>query len=109
MSANPMPVSIIDWKPMRRNTLCGFAKILVGRSMTINDVAVHFKNGRGWAQAPGKPQIGSDGMVRKDESGKIQYTPVIQWIDRDASDRFSDGVVQALLAAHPNALSADAA
>jgi hypothetical protein len=98
-----MPVQILEWKEMNRNTLRGFAKIKLG-ALKIHDVAVHTKGDRSWAQLPAKPQVGSDGMARKNQDGKMQYTPVIEWETREASDRFSASVVAAIQAAHPGAV-----
>ena len=46
-----MPIVLLDWRPLRprRNTLCGYAKILLGRALTIDDILVHVSHGRAWA------------------------------------------------------------
>ena len=36
-AAKPMPAICLGWKPLKRNTLLGFAKIQVG-ALVINDV-----------------------------------------------------------------------
>lgn len=103
MSDKPMPVALENWRPLIRNTLRGFATVKVG-ALKISDVAVHRKNDRAWAQLPAKPQINQDGSARRNQEGKIQYSPVIEWATREASDRFSEGVVAAITADHPEAL-----
>lgn len=102
MSDRPMPVQILEWKALNRNTLRGFAKIKLG-ALRIHDVAVHTKDKRSWAQLPAKPQINADGSARKNQDGKIQYSPLIEWETREASDRFSASVVAALEESHPGA------
>jgi hypothetical protein len=38
-------VAILDWKPVRRNTLCGFGTVRIERiGLVVADVAVHQKN-----------------------------------------------------------------
>ena len=103
MSDKPMPVVILEWKAMDRNTLRGFAKIKLG-ALKITDVAVHTKNDKAWAQLPSKPQVTSDGTVRRSNEGKLLYTPVLEWETREASDRFSVSVVAAINEAYPGAI-----
>jgi hypothetical protein len=86
------------FQPLQRNTLLGFAEILiVDLGMTMRDVAVHTKNGATWAQPPAKPQI-RDGIAVKDSAGKLQYSPVIEFASREARDKFSAAVIVAVLA-----------
>lgn len=96
----PMAVTLVQWKSLQRNTLRGFAVIEMG-ALRVSDVAVHRKNDRAWAQLPAKPQIQSDGTVRRNHEGKAQYTPVIEWTNRDSSDRFSEAVIAAIEEQHP--------
>jgi hypothetical protein len=105
-SANrSMPVVLLGWKPLRRNTLQGFASIRLGATLKIHDVAVHrHENGRRWAQLPAKPILQADGSVKRDGSGKVQYAPLLEWSDRAASDRFSEAVIEAIEAQHPGAV-----
>lgn len=104
MSDKPMPVVLENWRPLLRNTLRGFATVRVG-ALKISDVAIHQKNDRSWAQLPAKPQMNSDGMARRSQEGKILYTPVIEWATRDASERFSEGVIAAVTAQFPEAMN----
>ena len=103
-----MPVSLLDWKPMPRNSLRGFAKVRVGKSLVLHDVTVHCANGRRWASPASKPQISKEGVVLKDDSGKMKYVPVVSWADKEAADSFSEGVIQAIEREHPGATGADA-
>ena len=57
-----LTVTCADWRPLRRNTLRGFARVrVVELDLTIHDVAIHEKNGRTWAATaleamdPGRP------------------------------------------------------
>jgi hypothetical protein len=86
------------FQPLKRNTLVGFAEVhLVELDLTFRDVAIHTKNGREWAQPPARPQI-RDGVIIKDEAGKIAYYPICEFGSREARDRFSAAVIAAILA-----------
>jgi hypothetical protein len=86
------------FQPLERNTLRGFCEISIPDwNLTIKDVAVHRKNDSMWASAPAKPLI-KDGIVVKDESGKIAYFNIFEFADRAARDRFSDAVIAAVRA-----------
>lgn len=95
-----IPVALVEWKPMVKGALRGFATIRIGRSMILIDCPVCTLNGRTWATLPSKPQIGKDGGVLRDAKGKILYTPLAKWADRTATDRFSEAVVAAVISQH---------
>lgn len=96
-----MPIKIIAWRAMERNSLRGFVSVQVG-ALEIFDVTVMSASGRKWCGMPGKPQIGQDGLtVKKD--GKVQYSQVMNWATKDARDRFSASVIEALEREYPGA------
>lgn len=101
----PMPCVLLDWKPMRRNSLLGFANVQLG-ALKIKDVAVNTSNGRTWANLPSKPMIDRDGNVTRDENGKIRYLPLLEWSSRESSDRFSEAVIAAVEEKNPGATQA---
>jgi hypothetical protein len=105
-STQHLPVTLLDFKLIRRNTLVGFARVRLGRSLIISDITVHIRYGRRWAAMPAKPQISRDGTVLRDDGGKIKYAKVLEWSDRDTADVFSDAVVAAIEAQHPEAFAA---
>lgn len=100
-----MPVSLLSWKPLARNTLKGFADVRVGKSLIIREVSVHTSHGKRWASLPSKPMI-KDGRTVTNESGKVQYVPVMEWADKDAREAFSGGVIEAIEREHPGATAA---
>lgn len=109
-----MPITLVEWKPMVRNTLRGFVTIKLGRSLIVHDAPVHCTaradgTMRYWCGLPSKPQVDRTGQALRDDKGKVRYTPILEWSDRAASDRFSDGVIAAIEAQHPGALASDAA
>ena len=101
-----MPVTLIDWRPIRRNTLRGYAKVLLGSALMIADVPVNVTNGRSWAALPSKPIV-IDGRHAVDDAGKPLYQPVLEWASTSARNRFSAAVVAAVLQSFPAALSDD--
>jgi hypothetical protein len=103
-AAGKLTVTCTDFRPMRRNTLCGFAKVRINEMhLVIHDVAIHRKGDSRWAQLPAKPQITKDGktVVR---DGKTQYATILEFDSRDVRDAFSHRVIEAVLAFGPRAL-----
>jgi hypothetical protein len=83
-----------------KNTLCGFASIKIAEiGLTIHDVAVHQKGSARWAQRPARPQV-HDGVLVKDDEGKILYAKIMDFDDRSA---FSTAVVKAVIEHAPDA------
>jgi hypothetical protein len=105
-----LTITCQSFHPLRRNTLYGFAEILIrDMHLSVKDVAVHEKNGKRWAQLPSKPLIGKDGVALKDEtSGKTRYASLMQFTNREIADAFSNAVVRAVLEHEPGAFDSDA-
>lgn len=98
----PMPVVVLEWRPMKRNSLLGFAHIQLG-ALKIKDVTVNINTGRLWAGLPAKPMIDRDGNAIRNEQGKIKYVPILEWDNKATGDRFSESVILALEEKHPGA------
>lgn len=94
-----IPITILEWRPVTKGALLGFAKIKMG-ALEISDVTVMSSNGKKWAGMPAKPQIDKDGNVKRDGT-KILYTKILAWDSKAASDRFSESVIAAIDAEHP--------
>lgn len=101
MSAAPMPLALVTFKPLARNTLKGFATVRLGRSLTIKDVSVHLSHGKRWASLPSKPVLDAQGNAKRNDAGKVQYTPILEWSDRDTANRFSEAVCAAVEREYP--------
>ena len=97
-NTKPMPVKLLEWRAMERNTLRGFARVSVG-ALEITDVTVHVSGDRRWASLPAKPQIDKEGGVIK-KDGKTQYAKVIAWLNKETQDRFSEAVIAAIEETH---------
>src|SRR5271166_6039253 len=52
-----LPVAILEWRPYRSGNLRGFCKILIGRTLIVNDVKIGTANGRARAGLPSKPFV----------------------------------------------------
>ena len=104
-SPRPLQVTLIDWRPLRRNSLLGFASVQAG-ALIIRDITLHTTYGKYWAGLPAKPRLASGGDVMKDERGKILYTPIMEWANKQTADRFSDAVIAAVREDHAADLAA---
>lgn len=105
-----LSVTVEGFTPRRSNTLFGFVTIAIPElHLRICDLAAHEKNGKKWIGLPAKPQVGRDGVVRKDERGKTLFVPVMEFTDRATRDAFSARVVAALLEFAPAAFEEEAA
>ena len=99
-----LSIQIDSFKPLRSNTLFGFCDVTVPEMhLKIRDLAVHEKNNSRWVGLPAKPLITRDGQVKRDERGKITYVPILEFINRETRDAFSDRVIAALLIRFPDA------
>lgn len=93
--------TILEWRPLRKNSLLGFARVQFPSGLIIADVTVLNGERGPWASPPSKPQIDRDGMVLKDVNGKIKYTPILDFVSREKRNQWSQAVVDALQASHP--------
>jgi hypothetical protein len=95
---------LVEFRPMRRNSLLGFATVELPIGLIIADVVVGASHGRVWALLPTKPMVGPDGAAIRDDAGKIKYAPVLRWHDDELHKRWSDAVVALVRAEYPDAL-----
>jgi hypothetical protein len=103
-----LTVRVDAFKPIRSNTLFGFATVTIPElHLKIIDLSVHQKNTSRWIGLPGKAQITRDGSVRRDERGKVAYTPVLEFTDRATREAFSARVIASLLEFAPAAFDAE--
>ena len=98
-------IQIRDWRPLRKGSLVGFVKVELPSGMILNDVTVLSGDRGAWASPPSKPMIDRDGIAMKDANGKLKYSPVIEFASKEVRERFSNAVVEALRAKHPEALA----
>jgi hypothetical protein len=92
---------ILDWRPLRKNSLLGFVSVELPSGMTIADVTILTGPNGPWASPPAKPQIDRTGAVMKGANGKTVYLPIINFTSKERRNAFSDHVIAAMRAAHP--------
>jgi hypothetical protein len=98
-------VQILDWRPMRKNSLLGFVRVRPASGMIVSDMTVLIGERGPWASPPSEPMIDRDGVAMKRANGKLRYSPTIQFATKEIRNKFSDAVIAALRAAHPEAQS----
>lgn len=91
---------LIDWRPMNKNSLLGFAKVQFSSGLIIAEIAVHRSGSRLWAQPPSRPWIENNALVI-DERGKPKYTPLISFAHHGVQASWSRQVLRALRESHP--------
>jgi hypothetical protein len=94
-------VKILEWQSLRKNSLLGFCKAEFPSGMVIADVTILTSEHAPWAGPPSKPMISRDGVVLKDEAGKIRYSPFIEFTSREIRNRWSGAAIEAMRVAHP--------
>ena len=94
---------LISFKPLVKGALRGFANVELPNGLRITDCPVLISNGKAWATLPSKPVLGRDGK-HVEVGGKKQYAPILEWCDRDLSNRFSAAIVDLVRQHHPDAL-----
>ena len=97
-------IRVLDWRPLAKGALLGFAKVEFPSGMIISDVCVLSGEKGTWASPPSKPMIDRDGHVLRDDKQKIRYSPIIEFSSKDIRNKWSSAVIDALRAAHPEAL-----
>jgi hypothetical protein len=95
------PIVISDWKPRQSGTLRGFLTAHLPSGMILHEVSIHTRSGAWWASTASKPMVGKDGVVLRDETGKVRYLPIVSFDSKQTRDRLSQAVVNALRQAHP--------
>jgi hypothetical protein len=100
----PRRLQLIEFRPLTKGALRGFASIHLPLGVTISDCPVLVSGGKAWVSLPSKPQLNGDGTPRRDANGKVLYVPILRWSERDLANRFSDTVVALVRERYPDAL-----
>jgi DNA-binding cell septation regulator SpoVG len=79
---------VTNWKPYTKNTLRGFFTVTLPSGLVIHNCTLHQKQDSRW--------VGMPSQKFTKEDGTTSYTPVIEFTNREASDRFRDAVLEAL-------------
>ena len=78
-----------EFKEVKSNTLQGFATLQMDSGLIIKECALHSKDGSEWVGLPSKPQIDKDGNARRDDNGKIRYTPMVEFVSKEIGQKWS--------------------
>jgi hypothetical protein len=101
----PRPgLRLLDFKPLRKGALIGFATVELPIGLEIRDCPVCMSRGKAWAGLPGKPQLKDDRVIR-DERGKLVYSTILDWRERGLRDAFSERVVALVREHDPQAFA----
>ena len=102
----PMNVSLLDWRPFRKNSLLGFAKIRLG-ALKMSDITVHANHGRRWAGATSSadPRHGRQ-SAQTDERGNAKYAPILEWSQSRYRRSFLGSRIAAIAREHPHDVDA---
>jgi hypothetical protein len=106
------PLELLDFKPLRKGTLRGFARVrIVPIELDIADVVIGQggRDGRVWALLPSKPMVDRNGAVMRDAEGRVRYAPILGWASEARQQAFSCRVAELAVAAHPEAFDAGCA
>ncbi len=92
-----MSITCLNWRLYERNTLRGFADFLLsGLQLEIRDCAVHEKNDHRWVQFPARPQLDESREVVRNSGGKIQYSLIMRFQNREMADAFNRAALAAI-------------
>jgi hypothetical protein len=100
---------VVDFKPVRKGTLRGFASVKLPNGLVITDVVIGESSGKQWALLPSKAMIDRDGQLMRDAGGKIRYSPVIEWGTPALREEFSRRIAAIVVRHWPDAFAAVAA
>jgi hypothetical protein len=102
-------ILISDFKPLQRATLRAFFSATMPSDLILHELALHHRDGAWWVQPASKPLLSRDGVVLRDDAGKIRYSPIVSLRTKQVRDRFNRAVLDALRRAHPEVFTEDGA
>jgi DNA-binding cell septation regulator SpoVG len=81
-------LSITNWKVYEKNTLRAFFSLSLPSGLIIHNCALHQKDGARWIGLPSR-------QYQKDD-GSIAYSPLVQFVSKDARQRFQATALEAM-------------
>jgi DNA-binding cell septation regulator SpoVG len=86
--------------------MIGFLSIELSSGLIINGAKLMIgQAGKHWIALPAERQVDRDGNPKLDANGRQAWSPIVEFRDRDARDRFNELVLAALQRQQPEALS----
>jgi hypothetical protein len=92
---------IIAFQSIRAGALVGFADVHLPSGMVLHRCSIFARDDKAWASPPSKQVVGRDGCVQRTGDGKARYEPTVSFKDRWRQQTWSDAVIEALRAEHP--------
>jgi hypothetical protein len=92
---------LLDWRPISKGTLLGFAKVQFSSGMIVSEIAIHRTGTRMWAAPPSRPWIENNALVIG-ENGRPRYQPIISFANHGVQGSWSRQVLNALCEEHPD-------
>lgn len=95
------PARLLDWRPLRKNTLVGFAKVQFTSGLIVGEIAVHQNGSRVWAAPPARPMLDNNATIL-DERGRPRYQQIVDFANHGVRASWSRQVIRALIEVHPD-------
>jgi hypothetical protein len=70
------------------------------KGLLIHDVPLLYSHSKAWTALPAKPQIDCDRRRKRVASGKPAYIKILEWRNRELSNRFSDALIALIRSTH---------
>ena len=97
MSAR-LSLEVIAFAPCHRATLRGFVSVVIEEwRLRINDLTIHEQSRSRWVGMPARPLLDANGIVIRNERGKVSYFPVLAFTDAEARNGFGRRIIEELL------------
>ena len=96
------PARLLDWRPLVKGSLLGFAKVQFSSGLIMAEIGVHRGGHRVWAAPPARLWLDreADALVR-DELGNPKYQPIIEFANHGVRASWSRQVIRAVQLVHP--------
>jgi hypothetical protein len=94
------PAKLLDWRPLAKNTLLGFAKVQFGSGIIISEISVHRAGTGIWASPPSRPWTKGNQLLL-DDTGRPKWQQLIEFSTPGVRSSWSQQVLAALRQAHP--------
>jgi hypothetical protein len=95
---------LMNWRPLRRGKLYGFASVELPIGLQINECPVLDGPEGVWATLPTRPELERDGSARLGANGARVYQMLLEWRSRRLREAFSQRVVALVRQAYPDDL-----
>src|SRR5262245_10630361 len=93
-------------RPNAAGTVLGYLDVGLPSGMVVNGCRLMIgPHGKPWIAMPSERQVDKDGKPRLGEDGKQLWTAIVDFVSREARDRFTTLILEALRRQYPEAFS----